>query len=90
MKRVSGLLSETKPLEKGDPGGKEVISYRKGDVIKIHGYYAVVTGLFTNYSANRCLQLGVPLDAKEALELQRWGKANPHRVKILESGHHIS
>ena len=90
MYRVSGLLSETKPLEAGDPGGQEVISFRKGDVVKCQGHYVVITGMFMNHAGNRCLELGVPLEAKKALELQRWGLSNPHRVKLLESGHHIS
>lgn len=87
MERVSGLVSETKPLEAGHPGGVEVISYSPGDIVRCNGFYAVIIDLFTNHAGNKCLRLGAPMNGKTAMELQRWGRANPHWVKVLESCH---
>ena len=79
MKEVSALVSEGKrPLDES-----EVVRYRRGDIVKVHGVYAVVTGFFKNERGNRCIQLGLPVDA---LGLQRWALANPHQVKYLQAG----
>lgn len=88
MRRVSGVLTETKPLAKEpEAGGREVIRFRKGDIVLIHGHYAQIDGFFKNRRGNICLRLGLP---KDPAAFSRWAARNPDKVKRLESGHIVT
>lgn len=85
MERVSGLLSDIKPLTP-ERERCEVIRYRVGDIVylPLQKLYAKVDAIKPSGRDGHCVfNLAVPTSNV----LQRWGRRNPDKVKRLVIGH---
>lgn len=87
MERVSGYLSETKPLS-DESRGHEVVRYEVGDIcyLPLQDIYAELVAI-TVKDGGSVFQFGVPKEGY--LTFRAWCVRNPHKVKVLVSGYQM-